>query len=89
MASPVLPILHMNGTSYEALLSLRCAAGRAVEQAMHALGEMYPHGRDYYLAPDADRFQRAKAQTDRRIAVLQAVYAELQEEVLALAELKR
>ena len=80
----VLPIVHRNGTSREALIDQRCAAGARVREALAALAEMAPNGRDYY--PEPGRFELARAQHNRRAAALRWLLEELQAEAEALAE---
>lgn len=84
MATPILPIVHRNGTSRDALIAERAEAGRAVRAALIALGEMAPNARDYY--PEPGLFERARAQHDARVAALRAVYDGIEAEAIALDE---
>lgn len=80
----ILPIVHLNGTSREELIRLRCEAGQKIREALAALAEMAPNGRDYY--PEPGRFEKARAQHDLRAAALRHLYDEIEAEYLALDE---
>ena len=82
MADPILPIVHLNGTSRAALIDQRVEAGRAVREALDKLHEMAPNGRDYFLKPGL--FEQARAQHERRAAALRALFNEIEAEYLAL-----
>ena len=85
MTRPVLPVVHLNGTSREALIAMRLRAGSAVAKALDAMAEeMAPNGRDYYPAPG--RLAAAEAQHRRRVAVLKDLLAEIQAEAEILAD---
>jgi hypothetical protein len=43
------PIVHMNGTSRDALVEMRCEVYHKLNDAYDALKQMAPHGRDYYI----------------------------------------
>jgi hypothetical protein len=43
------PTIHLNGTSADSLLRDDEAAHDAVTQAISALAQVAPHGRDYYV----------------------------------------
>ena len=78
----VLPIIHLNGTSREALVEARRCAGQAVRVALNALTDMAPSKRDYY--PVVGLWEHATAQQCRRVETLRALLEELREEVEAL-----
>lgn len=85
MAQPegiITPIFHMNGSGKRALLDQLCTAYRAVQDAMDAIRQASPNGRDYY--PDEGRFQKAEAQCRARHDQLSAVAASLAAEALAI-----
>lgn len=86
-ALPVLPFVHRNGTSADALYQMRIDYGHALREAMNALTAMAPNQRDYYLDPSGERWKGAVAQADRRMAALRSLYDELVAEVEALIEL--
>ena len=82
----VVPIVHNNGTSRDALIEQRCEFGRALIAANQALATMAPNGRDYY--PVDGLFQQAMAQHHRRQLVLKALADEIVEETEILAGLR-
>ena len=72
-----LPTIHSNGTSKDALVTQLCDAGAAVNDAIRALAEATPSGRDYYpQGPDA--LKRAMVQHEARMEALRGVLNELQ-----------
>ena len=80
----VLPMVHRNGTALETLVEQRREAGGAVREAIAAMEQMAPNGRDYYPAPG--RFAEAVAQHKRRVLLLHGLLAELQAEAEAIAD---
>lgn len=52
------PILNINGTSVEELIDLRRKAIQALDNAMKALQDMTPNGRDYPGLQDRCRTDR-------------------------------
>jgi hypothetical protein len=84
MSELILPIVHLNGTSKDELIAQRRDAGATLRHALEALSEMAPNARDYYPTPGL--FEKARAQSDRRIAAVRAVYKEIEEETIALDE---
>ena len=80
--SIVTPLIHLNGSGKRALLDQLCAAYRAVQDAMGALRQAYPNGRDYY--PEPGRLQKAEAQYQARMAHLHAVADSLESEAEAI-----
>jgi predicted HAD superfamily phosphohydrolase len=81
----IVPILHLNGTSKQELVQLRCQAYRALDKAIEALKNMAPHGRDYYPVPGL--LTKAQEQHLRRLKALADVQAELEEEVIQLDQI--
>ena len=81
-----LPILHMNGTSRDALLEQRCDVGAAIRAALEALTDMWPNARDYY--PEPGRYERARAEHQRRYDMLDTLYRELQAEAEAISDME-
>ena len=76
MNAPLLPTIHLNGTSPQDLLDGYRAAMDAVQAAGEALAKCGPNGRDYYpQGPDAIGVA-ADQHRMRREAVM-AVYDEL------------
>lgn len=81
---PILPIVHMNGTSKQQLIDNLYAASGAVYECRERLAAAAPNGRDYYLVPGlADK---AFAQHARRMKVLDELFAELQAEAIGVSE---
>jgi len=77
----MLPTIHMNGTSAQALLEGYCDAISAVHAALEALANTAPNGRDYYpQGPNA--CATADSEHGARKQALMKVLNELQ----ALAE---
>ena len=80
----VTPIIHLNGNSKQSLLDALKEAYRAVRAAMDALRQCAPNGRNFY--PEPGRLQRAEAQHRARQEHLQAVYASLEAEAIAIQD---
>jgi hypothetical protein len=77
----MLPTIHMNGTSREDLLRGYCDAIWTLVDAIEALGQTAPNGRDYYpQGPDACTVANQEHESRKR--ALMRVMSELQ----ALAE---
>jgi hypothetical protein len=70
------PLLHLNGTSGQALLHLNRAAAAAIRQAIDALTEASPNARDYYVI-DAASFPQARAEHRARVLLLHQILADL------------
>lgn len=69
----VVPIIHLNGSSREALIEQLREVAWAVQKAQEALAQAYPHQRDYY--PKDGLYEQAKAQHEwrrKQLADLQA-----------------
>ena len=72
------PTIHINGTSGNVLSEQYATAARAVNEAINALGEAAPNGRDYYpQGPGA--ITEATAEHKARLTKLRTVHAELLE----------
>jgi hypothetical protein len=72
----VIPTVHLNGTSKEALLSQLSAAICALGKALESLAEASPHSRDYYIQ-EAGAFVRAEQEHAARISSVMVVRDEL------------
>ncbi|HEU5463457.1 MAG TPA: hypothetical protein VFV82_04960 [Candidatus Binatia bacterium] len=72
------PTIHMNGTSREELLDQLCKAGAALRDAMGALAEASPNGRDYYVQGDG-AIRQALAEHAARREKLAEVLKEIEE----------
>lgn len=77
----IAPTIHSNGTSRDALLDAYCVAGGALTQALEALADAGPNGRDYY-PQGSDAIRRATAEHEARLKKLR----EVRDELRALAE---
>lgn len=74
----MLPRVNLNGTTGKALLELNLAVVQRLRDAITALLEACPHGRDYQtMAPGAHR--EALEDHRARVASLQDVLAEVEE----------
>lgn len=81
----IVPTIHLNGTSKEALLDLLHEAGIAVNNATAAVMLTAPNGRDYYpQGPQA--ISQAIAEHDSRIKRLADIYDELANLYIAIDE---
>ena len=83
MDAPILPIVHLNGTSLDSLLDQRINFLDAMRQALDAFASMSPNGRDYYLEPGL--FEKAIAQHRRRLDALLAVLNDVEVETEKLS----
>ena len=88
MMAPVMPVVHMNGTSMESLLEQRETVYTALTTALDAFREVSPNPRDYYVGVPG-LFEQAVAQYNRRTATLQALRDEIEEEVGLLDTMKQ
>ncbi len=75
------PVINLNGSSREALCRDRMVARNAILDAMKALQETAPHGRDYF---DHDTWAADRAVYVQRFAALDAIANALMEEALAI-----
>ena len=71
------PTIHLNGTSGDALLSQTTDAMLALSDAIKALQNAGPHGRDYYVQQETNAYTQALQQHRDRLAQLEAVLADL------------
>jgi hypothetical protein len=82
---PVLPIVHLNGTTRTELVELRANCVDSLREAGRMLAAMAPNGRDYY--PEPGRMDRAVEQHDRRMNALRELINEIEAEMLAVDRL--
>ena len=75
----VTPIVHLNGTSKAMLLEELDGAYRALDDALCAMAQAAPNGRDYY--PEPGRMEKAVAQHERRMRTIRDLRDELEREV--------
>jgi hypothetical protein len=71
-----MPLINMNGTSANELLTQLSEACLAVGAASGAVANAAPHGRDYQLNPGD--YQIARKQHEARLMALQAISDELE-----------
>ena len=73
-----IPTVHLNGTSRESLLEQLTSASDAVYEAIKAVANACPNGRDYYTQ-SGNAIQEALRQHANRLHNLTAVRQELVE----------
>jgi hypothetical protein len=78
------PIVNLGGTSRDDLVRTRIEARRAIYEAMRALHEVAPHGRDYIGNRDA--WQRDNDIYRERFRTLDHMANDLLDEAVELAE---
>ena len=72
----MIPTIHSNGTSLEGLREDLFKAHTKIVDALNALCQAAPHGRDYYTqGPDA--YNAARREHESRLARLRSVRDEL------------
>ena len=81
----IVPTVHLNGTSKNALLEQRQKAWDAINKAFWALNEGCPNARDFYVQDDG-AFTRAANRHRARLDQLKAISDELLEEYEAIDE---
>ena len=79
------PVVNLNGAKAQVLIDARMDAREAVMQAMKALSECEPNGRDYQTAPKCE-YETARALYVKRFSFLDALANELQDEAIAIDE---
>ena len=77
------PVANLNGASKQSLVDARLAAVEALQDAMRALGECSPNGRDYQTAP-AGEYEIARARYIEQFAALDRIANQLQDEAFAI-----
>jgi hypothetical protein len=78
------PIVNLNGTSRDDLVKMRIEARRAIHEALRALQELSPHGRDYIGNRDA--WKRDSDIYCERFRILDAMANDLLDEGVAIME---
>ena len=81
----ILPTIHLNGTSPEALYEQQAAVAEKLRAAIRALDEAAPNARDYYTQGQG-AFYQANNEHSRRILALQAVLQHTQEVMEYIAD---
>lgn len=77
MTTPVVPIVHLNGTSKDELLQLREKVYVALTDLLFDLKQMAPNRRDYYIGPD-ELWERALEQHRRRMQTITDMMKEIE-----------
>jgi hypothetical protein len=80
-----MPIVNLNGATKQSLADVRITARAALQEAMKALSECAPNGRDYQTAP-AGEYEIALATYRARFAVLDKMANELEDEAIAILD---
>ncbi|MGH2613412.1 MAG: hypothetical protein ACRDFB_10260 [Rhabdochlamydiaceae bacterium] len=70
----VAPTININGTSKEELYSQFRTVADTLQDAMRALAQCSPHGRDY---PLDNEFRLAREQYNKRAHMLREIYDEI------------
>lgn len=78
-AKIVAPCIHLNGTSSDSLTDLLSDAYDALSQAMNALKQCAPNGRDYYTGNAS--LDRADIQHRERMEAVSAVMNSIETEM--------
>ena len=74
----ITPTIHLNGTSARDLAEVYSNAARAVDEAIDAIAQASPNGRDYYpQGPDA--MAKAVDEHSARLEALRQIRTELEE----------
>lgn len=82
----MVPTVHLNGTSRESLIRGLEKAYVAITQAIDAVCDAAPHGRDYYVQDLGDAYNRARDEHESRVRKLVEVRNEIEELVTGIAE---
>jgi hypothetical protein len=82
-AGLIVPAVHINGTSADALIRGYVAAGDAIFAALQELEAAAPHERDYYLYPEGS-FQRACEEHATRVKWLVCVRRQFMDLAIAV-----
>jgi hypothetical protein len=80
----VAPIVHLNGTSRDALIDQLRDAYHALDTAIRAMRAATPHDRDYYISGDPTAGQRARLHHSARVSALESVQDDLVEIVSSI-----
>jgi hypothetical protein len=81
----IVPTVHLNGSGRKSLLDGLERAGSALHEAIKALDDIAPNGRDYYPQGEG-AFKQASAEHQVRVARLAGVLHELSQIAEAIAD---
>lgn len=80
-----LPIIHLNGTSRDELIHLRCEVYSALSTVEEALRQMNPNSRDYY--PEPGLMEKAIEHHRRRQKIVADLRDEIEKEIGLIEQL--
>jgi hypothetical protein len=83
--NPVLPMVHLNGTSQKTLFEGYLKARDAILDAMHAMNEVTFHSRDYYTIGNG-AWPAAVSERREEMAKLEHVYQYLSKHIEHIAD---
>ena len=83
MTQPMVPTIHLNGSSGDELFKQAYAAYEAIDIAAQKLHDAFPHGRDYYPQGD-NSYPVARQEAISRIQAIENVRGELQQVLVGL-----
>ena len=72
-----MPTVHLNGASRESLVQQRTDVADALRDVEKAIGQAWPHGRDYYPQGPENIYKARQAWTKRM-----KIVAEMREEIV-------
>jgi hypothetical protein len=81
----IFPTVNMNGTHADDLIQQRAEVLKKLKEAIKAMDDAFPHGRDY---PNMDATRQAQAQAEACIGVLRAMIEVVAAEIDDLYEQK-
>jgi hypothetical protein len=83
-----LPVIHLNGSSRDALVRQNMNAVHALDEALALIGQAFPHMRDYYpLANGEIAYQTADKEARSRYLVVRSVRNELEALAYAISQI--
>lgn len=72
----VKPVVHLNGSDVDDLISKYRNVKHALQKARDALYDAMPHGRDYYVHQDLEAYQKAREQFNKRLNDIENIIRE-------------
>ena len=86
---PIIPYVHLNGSGMENLIKWRQETLEGLRSTLHGLGNMQPHGRDYYIDPHrGELFTLARKQHEERVECITKMMMDIEAEMQAIYERK-
>lgn len=77
MSTVPMPTIHLNGTGRQRLLEGYTSAWQSLQASIETLAKVECHARDYYVHPDPQAFDKARAQRDQQFDDLRRIQQEL------------